>query len=82
MVSRGGNCEGEWGCVRVGGTVWNTLKEGGKEKKGGETNVLKRVLYWPQNCGNMPLLSFPLNVFWYNIYHNIFKSNSFETCHG
>ena len=65
----------------MGGTVWNTLKGGGKEK-GGETNILKRVLrpkYWPQNCGNMPLLSFPLNVFWYNIYHDIFEWNSFET---
>ena len=26
------------GCVRVGGTVWNTLKGASTEKKGGETN--------------------------------------------
>ena len=30
------------GCVRVGGTVWNTLKEGGTEKRGGEAKILKR----------------------------------------
>ena len=34
-------CEGR-GCMRVGGTVWNTLKGGGKEKKGGKTKILKR----------------------------------------
>ena len=28
-------------CVRVGGTVWNTLKEGGTEKRGGEAKILK-----------------------------------------
>ena len=26
----------------VGATVWNTLKGGGTEKSGGETNILKR----------------------------------------
>ena len=26
----------------VGATVWNTLKVGGTEKSGGETNILKR----------------------------------------
>ena len=31
------------GSVRVGGTVWNNLKQGGKEKRGGETKILKRV---------------------------------------
>ena len=30
------------GCVRVGGTVWNTLKEGGTEKRGGEAKILKK----------------------------------------
>ena len=39
-------------CVRVGGTVSNTLKEGGTEKMGGETkgqglNALKRVGWNP-----------------------------------
>ena len=29
------------GCVRVGETVWNTLKEGGTKKMGGETKILK-----------------------------------------
>ena len=29
-------------CVRVEGTVWNTLKGGGTEKKGGDTKNLKR----------------------------------------
>ena len=29
------------GCVRVEGTVWNTLIGGGKEKRGGETKTLK-----------------------------------------
>ena len=32
----------EGGHVKVGGTVWNTLKEGGTEKRGGETKILKR----------------------------------------
>ena len=30
------------GCVRVGRTVWNTLKEGGTEKRGGEAKILKK----------------------------------------
>ena len=30
-----------WGCVSEG-TVYNTLKEGGTEKMGGKTKVLKR----------------------------------------
>ena len=30
------------GCVRMDGTVWNTLKGGGIEKSGGETKILKR----------------------------------------
>ena len=30
------------GCVRVGGTVWNTLKEGGTEKRGREAKILKK----------------------------------------
>ena len=30
------------GCVRVGGTVENTLKGGGTEKRGWETKILKR----------------------------------------
>ena len=30
------------GCVRVGGTVWYTLKEGGTEKRGGEAKILKK----------------------------------------
>ena len=30
------------GYVKVGGTVWNTLKGGGTEKMGGETKILKR----------------------------------------
>ena len=30
------------GCVRVGGTVKNTLKGGGTEKRGGKTKILKR----------------------------------------
>ena len=30
------------GCVRVGGTVWNTLKEGWTEKRGGEAKILKK----------------------------------------
>ena len=34
---RAGGC-----CVRVGGTVWNTLKEGGIEKRGGEANIKKK----------------------------------------
>ena len=29
------------GCVRLGGTVWNTLKWSGTEKRGGETKILK-----------------------------------------
>ena len=29
-------------CVRVGETVWNTLKGGGTEKRGGEAKVLKK----------------------------------------
>ena len=33
---------GGWGCVRVGETVWNTLKGGGTEKKGGEPKILKK----------------------------------------
>ena len=28
--------------MRVGGTVKNTLKRGGTEKRGGETKILKR----------------------------------------
>ena len=34
--------QGGEGCVRVEGTVWNTLKAGGTEKRGGETKILKR----------------------------------------
>ena len=30
-----------WGCVRVEGTVWNTLKGDGREKRGGEAKILK-----------------------------------------
>ena len=30
------------GCVRVGGTVCNTLKEGGTEKRGAEAKILKK----------------------------------------
>ena len=30
------------GCVRVGGTVWNNLKRGSKEKKGGKQRFKKR----------------------------------------
>ena len=30
------------GCVRVGETVWNTLRGNGTKKRGGETNILKR----------------------------------------
>ena len=29
-------------CVRVGGTVQDTLKGGGTEKRGGDTKILKR----------------------------------------
>ena len=29
------------GCMRVGGTVSNTLKGGGTGKRGGETKILK-----------------------------------------
>ena len=29
-------------CVRVGGTVWNTLTRGGTEKRGGERKIMKR----------------------------------------
>ena len=32
--------------MRVGGTVGNTLKEGGTEKRGGETIILKRGASW------------------------------------
>ena len=30
------------GCVKVVGIVWNTLKWGGTEKRGGSTKILKR----------------------------------------
>ena len=30
------------GCVRVGETVWNTLKEGGTQKREGEAKILKK----------------------------------------
>ena len=30
------------GCVRVGGTVYNTFKAGRTENMGGETKILKR----------------------------------------
>ena len=30
------------GYVRWGGTIWNTLKEGRKEKRGGEAKILKK----------------------------------------
>ena len=33
----------EGGCMRVGGTVLNTLKGGGTEKRGGETDSKKGV---------------------------------------
>ena len=29
------------GCMRLGGTVWNTFKEVGTEKRGGETKIFK-----------------------------------------
>ena len=29
-------------CVRVRGTVWNTLKWGGTENRGGETKIFKK----------------------------------------
>ena len=31
------------GCVMIRGTVWNFLKEGVTEKRGGETKILKRA---------------------------------------
>ena len=36
------------GCMRVGKTVWNALKGGGIEKRGGggETKVLKKGASW------------------------------------
>ena len=34
------------GCMRVGGTVSNTLKGVGTEKRGGETKILKRGTSW------------------------------------
>ena len=39
------------GCVRVGETVWNTLKGGGIEKSGGETKILKRGVKLGQGVG-------------------------------
>ena len=30
------------GCMRVGETVWNTIKEGGTEKRGGEEKIFKK----------------------------------------
>ena len=39
------------GCVRVGGTVWNTLKGDGTEKRGGETTILKRAGKLGQGVG-------------------------------
>ena len=30
------------GCVRVGGTIWNTLKAGGTEKREGEAKIFKK----------------------------------------
>ena len=40
------------GCVKVGGTVWNILKEGGTEKTGGEAKILKRKgqAGWRDGC--------------------------------
>ena len=32
---------GEVVCIRVGGTLWNTVKGCGIEKRGGETKILK-----------------------------------------
>ena len=34
------------GCMRVGGVVRNTLKGGGKEKRGRKTKILKRTESW------------------------------------
>ena len=41
----------EGGYMRVEGTVWNTLKGGGTEKRGGETKILKRRGQAGSRCG-------------------------------
>ena len=38
-------------CVRLGRTVKNTLKRGGTEKRGGETEILKRGIKLGQGVG-------------------------------
>ena len=37
--------------MRVRGSVWNTLKRGGTEKRGGETKTLKRMGKLGQGLG-------------------------------
>ena len=39
------------GCMRVGGTVSNTLKGGGTGKRGGETKILRRGSKLGQGVG-------------------------------
>ena len=39
------------GCVRVGGTVWNSLKGGGTEKRKGEAKILKSGGQAGLRCG-------------------------------
>ena len=49
------------GYVKVGGTVWNTLKGGGTEKRGGETKILKRGKAGSRGgCFNIHFIHFPL----------------------
>ena len=47
-------------CVRVSGTVWNTLEGGRTEKKGGETKILKRGQAGSRG-GGTPLRTMPQN---------------------
>ena len=69
----------EWGCVRVVGTVGNTLKGGGTEKKEGETKILKRGGKLGQGVGALkkiggagtPLRTM-MQLFWFNPFmHNV-----------
>ena len=43
-MGKEGGCVGlgQEGLREGGGTVWNTLKGGGKKKRGGKTKILKR----------------------------------------
>ena len=54
-------------CLRVGGTVENTLKDGGTEKRGGETKILKRGANWVHNYGALGFMKLLL-VFSGNIH--------------